>query len=201
VVVLSEMRDTLGLIMLSQGVDISSSDWGADQFNAALDVLDEHVSSGQIGAIKGNSYTDDLYNGDAVVGIVWSGDVQSILNYELEAAGEDPRFEFVIPDSGGTLWSDNFVAPTGTTRVGNVEKLIDYYYQPDVAAELAAWVNYISPVVGAKEAILDIAPELAENQLIFPDDETLSQVKVFRSLDATQEQQFSADFQRILLGA
>src|SRR5690606_36918474 len=139
----------------------------------ALGVVEQQLRDGQIGSVKGNSYTDDLLNGDAVVGIVWSGDVTSILNYELEAAGEDPRFKFVIPETGGTLWSDNFVALKGSTKIEETCKLINHYYDPDIAAELAAWVTYISPVVAAREAMENIAPELVDDPLIFPTPEDL----------------------------
>ena len=78
---------------------------------------------------------------------------------------------------------------------------MNYYYDPAVAAEVAAWVNYITPVAGAKEAMMDIDPELAENQLIFPDEETLSQVKVFRSLTGPEESKYNSAFQSVLLGS
>jgi spermidine/putrescine transport system substrate-binding protein len=192
--VLSEMRDTLGLIMSNNGVDISSN-WGEDDFNAALDIFREQVTSGQIRNIKGNSYIEDLQNEDTLAAIVWSGDITS-LNAE---AGD--KWEFAIPDGGGTLWNDNFLIPIGSPRKSNAEQLINYYYEPEVAAEVAAWVNYITPVVGAKEAMDAIDPELAQNQLIFPDEQTLSTVKVFRTLSGAEEQTFGAAFQSVLLGA
>jgi spermidine/putrescine transport system substrate-binding protein len=195
IVVLSEMRDTMGLILLDQGVDISG-DFGEDEFEAALDVFRDKVTSGQIGAVRGNSYTQDLINGDAVAGIVWSGDV-TLVNGEL---GSD-LFEFAIPESGGTLWNDNLMIPIGSPRKKNAEALINYYYEPEVAAEVALWVNYITPVVGAKEAAEAIDPAAAENQLIFPNEETLSQVKTFRPLTGAEDQAFSTAFQAVLVGA
>lgn len=193
--VLSEMRDTLGCIMLDQGVDIAG-DFSEDDFMAALDLFKEQVSTGQIGAVKGNSYIEDLTNGDAIAGIVWSGDVMA-LNAEI---GRE-KFKFVIPSAGGTLWNDNYLVPIGSPRKKNAEALINHYYDPVVAAEVAAYVNYVTPVVGAQEAMLDIAPELAENQLIFPDEQTLSQVSVFRRLSAAEEQSYQSAFQAVLLGA
>jgi spermidine/putrescine transport system substrate-binding protein len=193
--VLSEMRDTLGLIMAQNGVDISS-DWGEAEFNAALDVFKEKVTSGQIRNVKGNSYTNDLANGDTLAAIVWSGDVVT-----LNADYDEPKFGFAIPEAGGTLWYDNSLVPIGSPHKTNAETLLNYYYDPEIAAELAAWVNYVTPVVGAKEAAVAIDPELAENQLIFPDEDTLSQVKVFRSLSGAEEQTYQAAFQSVLLGA
>lgn len=192
--VLSEMRDTMGLILLQQGVDISG-DFSDAEFEKGIDKLTKEVNDGQIRNIKGNSYLNDLKSGDTLAAICWSGDITQ-LNAE---AGDN--WEFVLPEAGGTLWSDNFLIPIGSTRKANAEKLIDYYYEPEVAAEVAAWVNYITPVQGAKEAATKIDPSLADNQLIFPDDETLSQAHVFRTLTPAEEQKYQAAFQKVILGA
>ncbi|WP_210508696.1 PotD/PotF family extracellular solute-binding protein [Naasia sp. SYSU D00057] len=194
--VLSEMRDTMGLLMLAQGIDISSSDWGDEEFAAAIEVFQQQVSSGQIRNIKGNSYADDLKNEDTLAAIVWSGDITTI-NGEL---GEE-KFGFALPDTGGTLWSDNFMVPIGSPRKTNAEKLIDFYYRPEIAAEVAAYVNYITPVEGAKEAMADIAPELVENQLIFPNEETLAKAHIFRTLTNAEQTRYQADFESVGLGA
>jgi spermidine/putrescine transport system substrate-binding protein len=191
--VLSEMRDTMGLLMLENGVDISG-DWGDDEYNESLELLRKQVEDGQIRNIKGNSYLEDLKSEDTLAAICWSGDI-TVINAE---AGD--KWEFMIPSGGGTLWNDNFLVPIGSPRKTNAETLINYYYEPEVAAEVAAWVNFITPVVGAQEAAMAIDPELAENQLIFPDEETLSNAHVFRSLSGAEEQKYQADFQSILLG-
>jgi spermidine/putrescine transport system substrate-binding protein len=191
--VLSEMRDTIGLIMLEQGVDISGG-FSDDEFGKGIDVFREQVESGQVRNVKGNSYLEDLTNGDTIAAIVWSGDI-TVINAE---AGD--KWEFAIPEAGGTIWNDNFVVPIGSTRKANAEALIDYYYQPEVAAEVAAWVNFITPVEGAREAMAAIDPELAGNQLIFPDSETLATVKQFRTLTSAEEQSYGTEFQSVLLG-
>ncbi len=196
VTVLSEMRDTMGLIMLGQGVDISTADWGMDEFSAAIEVLEANVTSGQILGIKGNEYLEDFASGNAVAGIVWSGDITAA-NFE---AGYE-KFKFVLPSAGGTLWGDTFVVPMGSPRKKNAETLMNYYYEPEVAAEVAAWVNYITPVVGAQEVAAEKYPEIAENQLIFPNEETLSNAYIFRSLDSDDDQAFNEEFQRVKLGA
>ena len=194
--VLSEMRDTMGLIMLEQGVDISSKSWGDAEYSKAIAEFRKQVDDGQIRNIKGNSYADDLKSGDTIAAIVWSGDVTSI-NGEV---GSD-KFGFAIPDTGGTLWSDNFLIPIGSPRKANAEKLINYYYEPEVAATVAAYVNYITPVVGAKEAMATIDPSLVDNQLIFPNDDTLAKVKIFRTLTNAEQSKYTAEFESVGLGA
>ena len=196
VTVLSEMRDTMGLLLLNAGVDISGTEWGEDEYGAAIEILEEHVSSGQILGIKGNEYMQDFVSGDAIAAIAWSGDI-TVLNAE---AGYE-KWKFALPSAGGTLWGDTFVVPMGSTHKANAETLMNYYYEPEVAAEVAAWVNYITPVTGAKEAAEQLFPEVAENQLIFPDESTLAQAHIFRTLDSADDQAFNADFQRVSLGA
>ena len=90
VVVLSEMRDTMGLIMLSQGTDISQP-FTEDQFNNGLDELQKQIDDGQIKQVKGNSYLNDLKNEQAWAAIAWSGDIFQI------NAEEGDQWEFVLP--------------------------------------------------------------------------------------------------------
>ena len=195
IVVLSEMRDTVGLIMLSQGVDISK-EFTEDQFNSALDVLQKQVDSGQIRQVKGNSYLEDLRSGNAIAAIAWSGD---ILLAQFEE--DDPNYTFTLPDTGGTLWSDNLMVPIGSPHKTNAEKLFNFYYEPAIAAEVAAYVNYITPVAGAKEAMADIDESLVENQLIFPNEETLAQAHIFRTLTNEEQQKYNSEFEAVGLGA
>jgi spermidine/putrescine transport system substrate-binding protein len=192
--VLSEMRDTIGLIMLEQGVDISKPIENF-QFQNALDVLQKNISDGVIRNVKGNSYLDDLTNGDTLAAICWSGDI-TLINGE-----NGDHWTFAIPDAGGTLWNDNFLIPIGARHKANAEAVMNWYYDPEIAAQVAAYVNYITPVEGAKEAAIAIDPELADNQLIFPDAETLKKAHVFTTLTPAQEQTFTAGFQKVLLGA
>ena len=162
--VLSEMRDTIGLIMLEQGVDISGDFDDADEFDAAIEVFQEQVDSGQIRNIKGNSYIEDLLNGDTLAAIVLVGRHHRAQRRGRPTSGSS-RFRRPAARSGTTTSS----IPIGSPRKKNAETLMNYYYDPEVAAEVAAWVNYITPVVGAQEEAEKIDPELAENQLIFPE--------------------------------
>ena len=186
--VLSEMRDTMGIILQYQGVDITKP-FTEDQFMNAIDFFEKQVSDGIIRQVKGNDYLEDMAIGDAIAVIGWSGDIFS-LNAE-----EGDKFEFGIPESGGTLWSDNMMIASTSSNKSNSEKLMDYYYDPKVAAEVAAWVNYICPVVGAQAEMEKIDPELANSNFIFPDEATLSKVSVFRSLNFEEEVKFSEAFQ------
>ena len=187
IVVLSELRDTIGIIMQYQGVD-PSGDFTEDQYMNAIDFLKGKVADGFIRKVRGNSYSEDLVNGDAVAVIGWSGDL-FILKSE-----NDGKFDFAIPESGGTLWSDNMLVPSTSTHKKNAELLMNHYYDPAIAAEVAAYVNYICPVEAAQPELEKIDPDLAASPFIFPDEATLAKVKVFRSLTADESTKYQAAF-------
>ncbi|NKG19309.1 spermidine/putrescine ABC transporter substrate-binding protein [Paeniglutamicibacter sp. ANT13_2] len=188
ITVLDEMRDTIGLLMLQDGVDIAGT-WGDTEFAKATDTLKAQIDNGQIRQVKGNSYKEDFISGDAIAGIVWSGDLTQ-MNFE-----NNDQWEFVIPEAGCTLWSDNMMVPVASPHKTNAEKLMDFYYDPEIAAQVAAYVNFISPVAGAKEAMEKIDPSLMDNPLIFPSDEDLANAHVFRSLSAEEETNYGSQFQ------
>ncbi|WP_433267000.1 extracellular solute-binding protein [Micromonospora vinacea] len=189
VTALSEMRDTMGLLLGSNGHD--PANFTAAQFDDALNKLKKAVDSGQIRKFTGNDYAPDLAKGDIAACIGWSGDV-------IQLSGEDEKVRFVAPDSGVMLYSDNMMVPNKATHKGNAEALINYYYEPAVAAKLAAYVNYICPVKGAQVEMEKIDPELAANPLIFPDEALLSKSKVFMALDEKQEKEYEGKFQQVI---
>ncbi len=190
IVVLSEMRDTIGVILLSQGVDITKVT--EDQFMNAVDFMSKKIADGWIRGVKGNEYAEDLTSGDATAVIGWSGDMFIL------ASENEGKFDFAIPESGGTISGDNLMIPSTASPAGkaNGEKLINYYYDPVVAAEVAAYVNYVCPVKGAQAEMEKIAPELATSEYIFPTEKTSSRLNVFRSLTPDEETKWAEAFQQ-----
>ena len=188
IVVLSEMRDTIGVILRHQGVDLTTVT--EDQFMNAVDFLAGKISDGWIRGVKGNEYAEDLTAGDATAVIGWSGDM-FILKSENEG-----KFDFAIPESGGTISGDNLMIPyTATAEAkASAEKLINWYYDPKIAAEVAAYVNYVTPVKGAQAEMEKIDPDLATSEFIFPTEKTMANLSVFRSLTPTEETSWSEAF-------
>lgn len=189
IVVLSEMRDTIGVILLSQGIKPETCT--EDQFMNAVDFLQKKIADGWIRGVKGNEYKEDLISGDATAVIAWSGDL-----FQLSTENEG-KFDFAIPESGGTISGDNFLIPSTVTAESkaNAEKLINYYYEPAVAAEVAAYVNYVTPVVGAQAEMEKIDPKLAKSEYIFPTQATMNRLHVFKALSPTEETKWTEAFQ------
>jgi spermidine/putrescine transport system substrate-binding protein len=178
VTMLQEMADSVGLVMLQNGDDPGAVT--DESFNAAIDSVQAAVDSGQIRRFTGNDYTQQLTNGDLAAAVAWSGDVVQLL-------ADNPKLKWAIPESGGMIWTDNMLIPTGGS-VPTASTYMNFVYDPVVAAQIAAYVNYVTPVKGAKEELAKSDPETANNTLIFPNDDTLAQVKQFDSVALDNEE-------------
>jgi spermidine/putrescine transport system substrate-binding protein len=186
---LSEMNDTMAFMLKIVGAD--PEDFSDDEFGQALDQLQEYVDSEQIRRFTGNDYIRDLNAGNLVACEAWSGDV-ILMQYD------NPDIKWVVPEEGLSLWSDNMLVPNKADHKANAEKLMDWYYDPEVAARLAAWVNYICPVDGAREAMEKIDASLVDNPLIFPDEEFLSNAFAFMAVEDKKREQYETDFAQVI---
>ena len=160
VTVLTEMRDTVPLVMKAGGVDpeeATNQDW----FDA-IDKIKSAADSGQIRRFTGNDYTEDLTAGNVVAAIGWSGDASLI---------ENDNAEWRMPTQGCMLWSDNMVIPVGAPNTAAALGWMDFVYQPEVAADITEYVTYVSPVDGVRDLLANRDPQLAKDQLIFPTEE------------------------------
>ena len=184
---LTEMPDTMGLMMQLDGADPTKVDRAA--FTKSIERLQKAVDSGQIRQFTGNDYSGMLAKGDIWACVAWSGDM-------VQLQLDNPRLKFAIPDEGGMIWTDNMMIPTGGD-VFTASTFMNFVYDPKVAAQIEAYVNYICPVDGAKEEAAKLDPELASNQLIFPNAETLSKVKIFDA-EAADDQELKQQFQSVV---
>jgi spermidine/putrescine transport system substrate-binding protein len=159
---LTEMRDMVPLVMKADGIDpadATDQDW-----LDAIAKIDEAAASGQIRDFTGNDYADDLTRGDVVAAVGWSGDA-------IQLQADNPNIEFRMPDEGCMFWSDNMVIPVGAPNTAAALEFMNYVYDPEVAADIAEYVNFVTPVAGVKDVLAQRDPELVSNPLIFPDDE------------------------------
>lgn len=186
VTLLSEMRDTVGILLAWLGYD--PGNFTDDQFSEAIGVLTQQVNSGQVRQVTGNDYAAALENGDVIAVIGWSGDM-----FQL---GEE--FGVALPESGGMLWTDNMLIPVQAASKANAEAFMNFYYEPEIAARVAEYVQFISPVEGAREAMEAIDPELVDNPWIFPTDKELNNSFVFMSLTPEQNETYTREFQRAI---
>jgi spermidine/putrescine transport system substrate-binding protein len=187
---LTEMRDTIGLLLLGQGIDPS----GVRSFEdaaPAFEELERAKRDGQIRAFTGADYQDELTTGNFAVCMAWSGDV-------LQLARDNPKVRFAIPEEGGLRATDTMVMPRGARNRSAAAQWADFVYDPAQAARITASVQFVSPVEGVQEELAKTDPELAQNPLLFPDAATRARLRHFANLDDAPEEEYDRAFSRII---
>ena len=187
---LLEMRDTMGLLMLADGKDVSRPSWSDAQ--PSFDRLERARRDGQIRRFTGNDYQNDLLAGNLAACIGWSGDVAQL-------ALEQPDLRFVVPESGGILWADVMLMPKGARHPNAAARWMNWVYDPPQAARIAAAVQYISPVEGVQQILAKdpATAALANNPLMFPDPAKQQRLHVFGPLSEAEEARWDERFARI----
>jgi spermidine/putrescine transport system substrate-binding protein len=186
VTMLTEMRDTVASVLLADGVDPEEAT--KDQALEAIDKVKKASDSGQIRRFTGNDYTKDILKGDTVALLGWSGDA-----VQLEIDNKDIRFR--QPDEGFMIFTDSMQIPVGAPHAYTAQKMIDFVYDPEIQAGITAYVNYVPPVKGTREVLLDKDPEVANNELIFPD---LTNAHDFKTFPPEEEREIDEAFQHAI---
>ncbi|GEB62458.1 polyamine ABC transporter substrate-binding protein [Streptomyces gardneri] len=193
VTLLSGLDESMSLLLQGNGVDVTR--WTRNDFHALCEQIEGLVRKKHIRRFTGNDYIKDLSTGDVLACQAYSGDV-------IQLQADNPDIEFVVPEEGGELWAESLMIPNRAQHKTNAEKLIDYYYEPEVAAELAAWVNYVCPVPAAQDVLADSGDEelvaLAEDPLIFPDADMRSRLAIARDIRADERQEFAKRWNAIV---
>ena len=186
VTMLTEMRDTVGLVMLGLGKDPTTCT--VDDAKAACAKIKKARESGQVRKFTGNDYAADLAAGNIAVAIAWSGDIQGL-------AADNPDLRWFAPKEGAMLYSDNMMIPKTSTNVASAMAWMNYVYDPAHSAQIVNSAPYLSDVVGAGEALAKINPDLAKSELVNPPAELRARLHVFKALDDAEETQFNQLFQ------
>ena len=151
------------------------------------------ADSGQIRRFTGNDYIRDLSSGDVDFVLGWSGDA-------IQMQKDNPNIKFVMPKEGCMLWSTSMEIPVGAPNPAAAEAWMNYVYDPKVQADIAEYVNYVTPVKGVKPILAKRDPQLAKSKLIFPDDKMLSTTWGFMALNDQQEIQYERDWSNVTSG-
>ncbi|MER5933369.1 spermidine/putrescine ABC transporter substrate-binding protein [Streptomyces sp. NPDC002054] len=186
VTLFSGLDESFALLMQGNGVDVTR--WTESDFHRMCDQVEALVKKKHIRRFTGNDYTSDLSKGDVLACQAYSGDA-------IQLQADNPDIEFVVPEEGAELWAESLLIPNLARHKANAEALIDHYYDPEVAAELAASVNYVCPVPAAREVLAGSDDEetagLAENPLIFPDGDMRKRLAVARDISAAERRPFA----------
>jgi len=183
---LSELRDTVGSVLLADGKKPEDADLNTAM--TAVEKIEKAAKDGQIRAFTGNEFTRQLLKGDSFAALGWSGD-------SVQLQVDNPKIKFAAPEEGYMVFTDSMQIPVGAPNAVTAQKMIDFVYQPEIQAQITAYVNYVPPVKGVKAILEKDDPEIAENTLIFPD---LSGAHNFATLSPEDERELESAFQRAI---
>ncbi len=179
VTMLSEQYDSAGSVLLLMGKDPTKA--SVDDQLAAIERIDKANDAGQFRKFTGNDYTTDLTKGNIAIALAYSGDL-------VQLQSDNPNLRFAYPEEGAMLFTDNMMLPAEVRHPYAAEKMMDFVYEPEIAAKICAYVNYLSPVEGVREILEKSDPEIADNELIFPDDATRKKLYNYPAFSTLQEQ-------------
>lgn len=193
VTLFSGLDESFALLMQGNGVDVTR--WTESDFHRMCDQVETMVRTKHIRRFTGNDYTSDLSKGDVLACQAYSGDA-------IQLQADNPDIEFVVPEEGAELWAESLLVPNLARHKANAEALVDHYYAPEVAAELAASVNYVCPVPAAREVLAASddreTAELAENPLIFPDEDMRTRLAVARDISSAERRSLARRWNAIV---
>jgi spermidine/putrescine transport system substrate-binding protein len=186
VTMLSEMRDTVGSVLLADKIVPEKAT--LDQVMTAIDKINKAAQDGQIRRFTGNDYVRDVLKGDSHAILGWSGDAVSMVD-------ESKNVGYTQPKEGFMIFTDSMQIPVGAPHAFTAQKMMDFVYDPEIQAKLTLAINYVPPVKGTKEFLLERDPKIAENELVFPD---LSGAHNFKTFPIEEEQEIDAAFQEAI---
>lgn len=186
VTMLTEMRDTLGLVMLGDGKDPGNCT--VDDAKAACAKIKKYRENGHIRAFTGNDYAEDLAAGNLAICVAWSGDIQGL-------SADNPDLRWIAPKEGAMLYSDNMLIPKTSDRAEVASAFMNYVYDPAHSAKIVAAAPYLSPVKGTGEELAKTHPELAKSALVNPPADVRARLHVFKWLEEAEDTEFNKLFQ------
>jgi spermidine/putrescine transport system substrate-binding protein len=200
----SENQDTGNLALLGIGVKPENSkpaDW-----QKAADKLKQQRDAGIVRKYYDQSYIDALSKGETALSMAWSGD---IFQANLSAGNSD--LKFVIPDEGGVIWTDNMCIPLGAAHPLDAITYMNWVYQPRIAATMAEYIEYITPVPSAQQFMEQDAAaatsaddkafflEMSKDPAIFPSQDVLAKTSYYRVLTADETTQWNDIFNAVII--
>ncbi|MCQ4043639.1 PotD/PotF family extracellular solute-binding protein [Streptantibioticus rubrisoli] len=183
----SEMEDTVAIALLALGHD--PEHFTDAQFNQALEYVRRAKDRGQIRSFTGNDYLSDFQQGNTAVTMAYSGDVAQL--------GKPNLVTLDLPKEGMLSWSDNCVIPNFARHKTNAEKLLNYYLQPQVAAALDDFINYIPSVRGAEDELRKLDSTAAAVPLIVPTQAMQDKARGFMAVSIAQLNDYTNRFQQV----
>jgi spermidine/putrescine transport system substrate-binding protein len=190
--------DLPNLTMIGMGIDPTTST--VDDWNAAAEKLTQQRDDGIVRQYYEQNYINALSNGDVAITMAWSGDI-----FQTNLSGDSEGLQFCVPTEGAVIWTDNMMIPVGAAHPVDAMTYMDYVYDPDVAGQMAQWINYITPVPDSKAFVTSLYEDtgdayyknVAESPLVYPTPADEEKLYVYRVLTEDEQLEWNGIFQPI----
>jgi spermidine/putrescine transport system substrate-binding protein len=178
VTMLAEPYDSACTVLLGEGIDPTHAKIG--QILQAIEKIKQANAAGQFRRFTGNDYTTDLAKGNVWVALAYSGDL-------VQLQSDNSNLRFAYPEEGAMFFTDNMMIPAKAAHPYAAETMMNFVYEPAIAAKIALYVNYLSPCKGIKQLVEKQDPKLARNPLVFPSEEILRKLHAYPALSDADE--------------
>ena len=194
----ADNQDLPSCALCAIGVNPETStpaDWkkAADWLNKQRPLVRKYYDQSYIGALK---------RGDLWATMAWSGDV-------FASQADNPDLRFVVPKEGAVIWTDNMCIPIRASNPLDAMIYMDYVYQPKIAAMLADYINYITPVSATQQIFQQDAKDatsksdrayyqnLSTSPMIFPKPSDFAKLHRYPVMSNALEQTWNSLFEPI----
>ena len=193
--------DTPNLVMIYQGIDPTKS--GPSDWKKAGQLMQEQKSKGIVRKYYQQDYINALENGDIALSVAYSGDI-----YQANQSAKGSNLKFVVPSEGVFRWTDNMCIPAHSLHPVDAITYMNYVYNPRVAATMAEYIDYMTPVPSSKNYVIQDANAssgsdkasllaMANSPLVYPTAADFTHAYYGPSLDPTAYQTWNSIFQPI----
>ena len=145
---MSDPQELGSVGLLAIGVEPATSteaDW-----RKAATFLRKQKSAGIVRGYYNQNYIDNLKSGEIVVSQAYSGDI-----FQANLQQQYRDLQLLMPLEGGMFWTDNMCIPLYAENPKDAMALMDYFYQPQVEAVVEYYNDYVCPVPGAQQELLN----------------------------------------------
>lgn len=167
-----DVRDTIGAALKKLGYSMNSTN--DNELAEAKELLLAQVPL--VNGYYGDEIRDLIANGDAAMGLTYSGDAMDLYWEGFENIG------YGVPKEGTNVWYDCMVIPKTSKHKDEAERFINFMLDPDIAFKNSEAMGYSSPNLKVIERMRQEYPEVFELPAYWPDEEILGKSEVYLDL-------------------
>lgn len=169
IIMQNSMRDSYMVALKALGYSLNTTDPG--ELKKAQELLLKQKPDVQ--AYLVDEVRDEVVSGNAVMGVIYSG--EAYLGHEY-----NPDLAYVVPKEGSNLWFDSWCITRKCHNTEAAEKFLDFLCREDIAMKNFEYIYYSTP----NEAVINaLSEEDQNNEALVPSEDVMDNCEVYKQLD------------------